>query len=162
MKYLFALLVLCFCVSSAYASEVKIHATLFPAGSFDATTKKVTGYAYKTKSGIAAENVTIDIKSLDTEMDTRNKHMQKRLEAEKYPVAKLIKAVGKNGKGSAIIEIKGIKKKYSGTYTVKESEVEATFKVHLPDLKITDVKYMSVGVDDDVEVHITLPLKDKK
>lgn len=161
MKYIFTMLVVSFCISSVFASEVKINVTLTPAGSFEAVTKKINGYAYKTATGVAAQNVLVDVKSLDTDMELRNKHMKERLDAKKYPSVKLIKAIGKDGKGFALIEIKGIKKKYSGTYKINGAELEGTFKVKLSDLGIKDVSYMSVGVDDEVTVHITLPLKDK-
>jgi hypothetical protein len=161
MKYIFTLLTVCFSISSVFASEVKINVTLSPAGSFEAITKRVKGYAYKTPSGVAAKNVLVDVRSLDTDMELRNKHMKERLDAKKYPVVKLIKAIGKNGKGDALIEVKGIKKKYSGTYTINGKELEGTFKMKLSEIGIKDVSYMSVGVNDEVAVHITLPLKDK-
>ncbi len=143
-------------------AEVKVDVRLSPAGSFVAETKKVKGYAYKTKSGVAAENVEVDITSITTGMSLRDKHLKERLLTKKFPKAKLIKAVGKNGVGKASIQIKGIKRTYSGTYKIEGSSLQASFDVNLPDLKINDVKYMGVGVKDVVTVNITLPLRNKK
>lgn len=155
----FSLLILSSAVSVA---SVKIDVTLSPAGSFVAQTKNVTGYAYKTSAGVAAENIEVDINSLKTGIELRDKHLKERLLVSKFPKAILTKAVGKNGKGKANIEIKGIKKIYSGKYEIEGSKLKATFEIQLPDLKIEDVNYMGVGVDDKITVQITVPLKDKK
>ncbi len=143
-------------------SEVKIDVKLNPAGSFVAETKKIRGYAYKTKTGVAAENVEVDVNSITTGMSLRDKHLKERLDSKKFPKAKLIKAVGKNGSGKAKIEIKGIQKIYSGKYTVDGENLKASFEIDLEkDLNIKDVSYMSVGVNDKIVVNITLPLKNR-
>lgn len=161
MKYLF-IFVMLMTISLKSFAEVKINVTLSPAGSFIAETRKVTGYAYKTATGVAAENIEVDIHSLETGIELRDKHLKERLLAKQFPKAKLIKAVGKNGSGKASIEIKGIKKTYAGKYKIQGSKLNATFEINLPDLKIEDVSYMGVGVDEKIKVEITLPLKDKK
>jgi ABC-type transport system involved in cytochrome bd biosynthesis fused ATPase/permease subunit len=161
MKFTLVLVFTLILTHTAY-SEVRIDVKLSPAGSFVAETKKVKGYAYKTKTGVAAENVEVEVNSLTTGISLRDKHLKERLLSKKFPKAKLIKAVGKNGVGKASIEIKGIKKTYSGTYTIDGSNLNAKFDINLPDLKITDVSYMGVGVNDKVTVNITLPLKNKK
>lgn len=137
--------------------------TLSPAGSFKGKSTKVTGNAYKTADGgVAAENIQVDLRGIKTGIELRDKHTKKHLEADKYPYAKLIKASGKGGKGKALIEIKGIKREVEGTYKVEGSTLMAEFKLHLPDVKITDISYMSVGVEDDVTIDVSVPLKDKK
>ena len=78
---------------------------------------------------------------------------------EKFPQAKLIKAVGKNGTGKALIEVKGMKQEVSGTYKINGHHVEASFPMKLKGLDITDVRYMGVGVKDEVIVSIDIPLK---
>lgn len=145
---------------SAFAQNgsVAIDVTLTPAGSFQAKTSKVTGLAYKTADGVAAENVIVDVNSLVTGIDLRDKHTRKHLESDKFPAVKLIKATGKGGNGEAIVEIKGKQQKVFGTYKVEGNILKAAFKVHLPDVAITNVKYMGVGVDQDVVVNVSLPL----
>jgi polyisoprenoid-binding protein YceI len=145
-------------LSFAQGTGVAVHVTLSPAGSFIAETERVTGTAYKTADGVAAENVIVDINSLKTGVSLRDKHTKEHLLAEKFPQARLIKAIGKGGKGEAIVEIKGIKKKVAGTYTIAGNILKASFPLHLSDLDIKGIKYMGVGVKDDVTVDINLPL----
>jgi polyisoprenoid-binding protein YceI len=142
----------------AHASDVKVDVTLSPAGSFVAETTKVKGSAYQTPNGIAAKNIEVDLNSLSTGIGLRDKHLKNHLEVSKYPVAKLSAAVGKNGQGKALIEIKGVKKQVAGTYKVDGNQLNAEFKIHLPDLGLTDMNYMGVGVEDDVTIHVTLPI----
>ena len=162
MKFRFFVVVSSLLISSgAFAQNggASVDVTLTPAGSFQAKTEKVTGTAYKTPDGgVAAENVTVQMQTLTTGIELRDKHTKKYLEADKFPMAKLIKATGKDGKGVATIEIKGIQKQYTGTYKVEGNILKASFKVHLPDVNITGVKYMGIGVAEDVTVNIAVPL----
>jgi polyisoprenoid-binding protein YceI len=151
-----------FGIKPAIASEVKVDVTLNPAGSFVAQTTKVKGFAYKTAKGIAAKNIEVDLKSITTGVGLRDKHLKKRLDVAKFPTAKLSVAQGKDGKGQAIVEIKGMKKKVSGTYKIEGSNLNAEFKMHLPDLDIKDINYMGVGVDDDVTVHVLIPIANQR
>ncbi len=161
MKFRFSVLLASMFLSAIAFAEngsVAIDVTLSPAGSFQAKTEKVTGTAFRTADGVIAENVVVALNTLVTGIELRDKHTRKHLEADKFPMAKLIKATGKDGKGEGILEIKGKKQKVSGTYKVDGNMLKASFKVHLPDVAITDVKYMGVGVEQDVMVNISLPL----
>jgi hypothetical protein len=143
----------------AQAAGVAVDVTLSPAGSFRAETSNVKGFAYKTADGIAAENVEIDVRTLKTGVSLRDKHTKEHLMAEKFPEAKLIKAIGKGGKGSAIVEIKGVKKKVSGTYTVAGNMLKAQFPINLSDLDIKGIRYMGIGVKDQVVINVNLPIQ---
>jgi len=148
-------------VSSLAFAQVKVDVELSPAGSFTAETDKITGYAIKTKTGVAAKNVTVDVKSLTTGIELRDKHLKQRLLLKKYPKIEMLKAVGKNGSGKAIIVIKGVKKTYSGKYSINGTKLTAKFDVDLSALGINDVNYMGVGVENKVSVEVTLPIKGK-
>ncbi len=143
------------------ASSVAIAAVLNPAGDFVAKTEQVTGSAYKTAKGVAAENIVVDLRNLKTGIELRDKHTKEHLEVGKYPTAKLIKATGENGKGSADFEIRGTKVHSNGDYKIVGSNIEATFKIHLPDVKIANISYHGLGVEDDVTVTAIVPLLDK-
>lgn len=147
--------------STTVFAQVKVNVDLSPAGSFVAETNKITGYAVKTKSGVAAKNVSIDVRSLSTGIELRDKHLRERLMIKKFPKITLERAVGKNGSGKAVIVIKGIKKTYAGKYSINGNKLTAKFEVDLPALKINDVSYMGVGVEDKVTVEVTLPLREK-
>jgi|GEM_PF-542076 len=146
----------------ALANNLQIDVALSPAGSFKAETKKISGSAHKTADGIEAENVVIDMKSLTTGIALRDKHTKEHLLVDKYPQAKLLKATGKNGKGTATIEVRGKTTEVSGTYTIEGNTLKAEFPMKLTDLDIQGVRYMAVGVKDQVKIHIELPLTDAK
>lgn len=144
----------------SFAGNLQIDVALSPAGSFKAETKKVSGSAHRTPDGIAAEGVVIDMKSLTTGISLRDKHTKEHLLVEKYPQAKLVKATGKNGKGKATLEVSGKTTEVNGTYTIEGNTLKAEFPMKLTDLDIKGVRYMAVGVKDEVKVHIELPLTD--
>lgn len=148
--------------SWALASQVAVDVQLSPAGSFKAETGKISGTAYKTADGVEAENVIIDATTLATGVSLRDKHLKERLLAEKFPQIKLVKAVGKNGQGRGEMEIMGLKKLVLGTYTIEGDRLKAKFKIKLSDLDIKGVRYMGVGVKDEVVVNVDLPVKAKK
>ena len=145
---------------SLFAQSLEIDVKLSPAGSFKATTKKIKGTVKVSGDKVSAENVFVDLHSLTTGIGLRDKHLKERLETEKYPVAKLVKAEGKGGKGTATLELKGQKKDVTGTYQVKGNNLLAEFKMKMSDLGINDVRYMGVGAKDEVVVSIVLPVKD--
>lgn len=142
----------------AQNAGVQVDFKLTP-GSFSAKTTKVKGFAQMNGDAVVAENIEVDINSLKTGMELRDKHMKERLEPEKFPVAKLLKAQGRDGKGKGIVEIKGIKKEISGTYKVSGKKLVAQFPLSLQDFKIENVRYMGIGVKDEAVVNITLPIK---
>lgn len=145
----------------AYGGDgsLAIDVTLSPAGSFKIETGKVTGFAYKNGESIEARNVTIDLRTIATGVSLRDKHTKDRLMVSQFPEAKLVSASGKDGKGQAVIELKGKKQKVEGTYIVSGNKVKAKFPMKLADLSIKDVRYMGIGVKDTVMVNIELPLK---
>ena len=86
---------------------------------------------------------------------------QKYLQTDKFPEAILSSAIGKNGKGKGKIKIKGIEKEISGTYTVQDKKLNADFKLQLSNFDIKDISYMGVGVEDEVTLHVSVPLLEK-
>lgn len=154
-----SLLSLFFIGVSTFAQSVSINVSLSPAGSFVAETKSVKGFAVKTADGVKAENISVDIRTLQTGITLRDKHLKERLGVSKYPVVRLVKAVGKNGKGEALIDIKGMKQKVKGEYTIEGKTLKSNFKMRLSDLNIKDANYMGVGAEDEVTVNVQVPLK---
>lgn len=141
------------------APGVEIDVQLSPAGSFKAKTNKIKGIAKQKGNMVAANKVLVDLNSLDTGIALRDKHLKQRLLTDKHPVAKLINAKGKDGKGEATLSLMGKEHKVSGTYTTKNNELVSEFKMSLPQLGITDVKYMGIGVKDEVTVRVTVPVE---
>lgn len=142
----------------ATAASIEVAVTMSPAGSFKATTKAVKGSAKKTKTGFIAKDITVNLKTLETGVSLRDKHAKEKLNVEKYPQARLLKAQGKNGKGLAIISIKGKQLKVRGTYKIKGKKLTCKFKMKLSELDITNINYMGIGVKDEVEVTVDIPV----
>lgn len=134
--------------------------SLTPAGDFKAKSEDVKGFAVMKGAQVSAENVVVSLKNLKTGISLRDKHArEKYLEVEKYPEITLVKAVGKNGKGIGRIKYRGVEKNVSGTYQIKGSNLLASFPIKLSDFNVKGIKYMGVGVDDEVKINVTLPLK---
>ena len=162
MKLRFFSLVLTslFFTSSLFAAgEMTIKVQLSPAGSFDAKSTQVEGFAQKTATGVTASNVKINMKVLETGVSLRDKHLKEKLMTEQFQFATLEKAIGKDNKGQAIINVKGIKQKVTGTYKIEGQNLKAEFKTKLSLFKIDKVRYMGVGVADEVTVLVTLPIQ---
>ncbi len=147
-------------VSAFAAPGVVAHVNLSPAGNFQAKTDQVIGTAVLDGDKLSAKNVKVPLAGLKTGIDLRDKHMKdKYLEVEKYPEAELIEASGSDGNGKGRLKIRGIEKEIAGTYRiVNDKEVEVKFPLKLSDYGITGIRYLGVGVKDETQVTVTLPV----
>ncbi len=145
--------------SNVFASEVTIDVTLNPMGDFKAKTSDVKGNAILNGDEVTAQNIVVSLKGLKTGVKLRDEHTQKYLETSKFPDAVLISAKGKGGKGTGKIKIRGIEKDISGTYKVDGNMLNAKFILNIADFKIEDVNYMGVGVEDNVTLVVSVPIK---
>lgn len=154
------LMLVSFLVSSlAWAQQVVVDVKARPALSFKIKTSDIKGFAIQKGNSFEAQNIVVSLTNLKTGMELRDTHTKKYLEVEKFPEAILISAKGEGGTGSGVIKIKGIEQKISGTYKIEGSNLVAEFPLKLSDFKITGVKYMSAGVDDDIKLAVTVPVK---
>lgn len=145
--------------SSAFAQQVTVDITLNPMGDFKAKTSDVKGEAIVKGDEVSAQNIVVNMKSLKTGVELRDKHTQKHLETTKYPEAVLISATGKGGKGKGKIKIRGIEKEIEGTYKIEGKLLKADFKLNIADFDMKDINYMGVGVEDEVVLHVSIPVK---
>lgn len=157
-SYVFILLLLSG-LAFAESKGVTIDVGLSPAGSFQITSSKVKGDMSKAGGKISGKNISVSVRSMKTGIELRDEHMQKRLEPKKHKKIIIEQAIGAKGNGVAIINVKGIKKKIKFAYKEMGSLVKATFKLSLKDFKIKDLRYMGVGVEDEVSVTALVPLK---
>jgi len=143
-------------------TELSLAMKLTPTGDFSAKTSEVTGFAYKDGKKVKAQNIIISMTTLDAGLKTRTEHMKnKYLEVGKFPKATLISAEGENGKGKGVLEVHGVKKDVSGDYKIDGAELVAHFPVKISDFNIQKAKYLGVGVNDEVQVEVRVPLKEK-
>lgn len=145
---------------TSQAEPVVIDVALTPAGDFKAKGDELKGFATQEGSAVKAENIIVPLKNLKTGVPLRDKHMkEKYLQVDKFPDAVLVSAEGKDGKGKGRIKIKNIEKEIAGTYKVEGGQLMADFPLKLSDFGITGIKYMGIGVDDEMKIHVIVPIR---
>lgn len=160
MRFISLTLLVLFSGQIVFANPgVEIDVKLSPAGSFKAKTSAVKGVAKQKGNAVISNQAMVDLRTLKTGIELRDKHLKQRLLTDKHPVAKLVSAKGKDGKGEAMISIMGKQQKVSGTYTTKGKFLVSEFKMKMSDLGINDVNYMGIGARDEVVVRVTVPVE---
>lgn len=160
MKFMIAALLVTFCMTqAALAQEAVVDVTLNPMGDFKGKTSDVKGFATVKGDEVTAENIIVNLATLKTGVELRDKHTQKHLDTKQFPEAVLVSAKGKAGKGTGKIKIRGVEKDIAGTYKVEGKQLVADFKLNIGDFGIKDINYMGVGVEDEVAIHVTVPVK---
>lgn len=159
MKFLAAMFVTVGFSFTAIAQSVSVDVVLNPMGDFKAKTSDVKGEATIKGDEVSAKNIIVNLTNLKSGVELRDKHTQKYLDTKTFPDAVLVSATGKGGKGQGKIKIKGIEKDVDGTYNVEGKVLKADFKVTLSDFGIKDINYMGVGVEDQVTIHVAVPVK---
>lgn len=152
------LAILCFS-SLSFAQSVSVDVVLNPMGDFKAKTADVKGTATVKGDEVSASNIIVNLKTLKTGVELRDKHTQKHLQTDKFPEAVLVSATGKGGKGTGKIKIKGVEKDIAGTYKIEGKTLKAEFKLTLSDFGIKDINYMGVGVEDEIKLAVSVPVK---
>ncbi len=144
------------------AGSMVADVTLNPAGDFKASTNEVVGEATQEGDTVKADNIVVKMGNIETKMPLRNRHAkEKYLEVKKYPEAVLTKAVGQGGKGKGMLKFHGVEKEVSGTYKIEGNTLKASFPIKLSEFNIKGISYMGVGVEDEVKVNISVPVKKK-
>lgn len=147
----------CMSLQAWAGPEVTFDVTLVPAGDFKGKTNEVTGKAIVEGNKVRAEDIRVKLANVKTGVELRDEHTRKHLQADQYPEAILIRASGENGQGTGILKIKNIEKEVKGTYKIEGQELAAQFQVKLSDYDIKGIKYMGVGVDDEVILKVRVP-----
>lgn len=149
--------------SAAQAGDarVKIHVTLFPAGSFVAESKSLSiGQKGEQGGKLFARNISLQLDTLKTGISLRDQHMRENyFDTARHPHAVLTRAVAKDGKLVGDLNIRGVTKRITGSYEMSGDEFVGKFKTKLSDFQIPPAKYLGVGVQDEVEVEVILPAR---
>ena len=159
MKIIMVVAFLLASLTSFAEEKITLFVGLTPAGSFQAVSKKPKGNLIKEKGAFTADKITVTIESFKTGIDLRDEHFWKHLQATKHPKATLYDLKAQGGKGTANLEVNGVKKQITISYVEKGTEVMAKFKVKASDYALPKAEYLGVGVDNDVPIEITLPFK---
>lgn len=156
---------ICFFASGALLADdikpgVVLEFHLSPAGSFRAKTETVKGTITQKDGKITADHLEIQIDSLKTDIDLRDKHLHEHLESEKFPTASLDNATGQGGKGKGTLTVHGVPKEIQITYKALSGNLlQAEFTVHIDDFKVAPGRYMGIGVKDEVKGTVILPVR---
>jgi len=140
------------------AQEAVVNVVLHPGGSFKAKTTDVKGSAVQKGTEFTASQIVVKLENLQTGVSLRDTHTKKHLDVEHFPEAILTEGKGKDGTGEGTIKIKGIEQKIKGTYEISGEKLIAHFPLKLSEFKIDGIKYMGIGVDDQVTLDVTLPI----
>lgn len=146
-----------FTCSYAMAQSISVTVPLSPAGEFTLKSKKIVGKLKKKGSSYSAAALKTPISSLKTGIKLRDKHTQERLGApkEKFVTVKDIKI--KDGKGTAHIVVNKVSKPLSFEAEEEGDQVKVKFTLKPSDFNLKDIRYMNVGVEDEVEAEILVP-----
>jgi polyisoprenoid-binding protein YceI len=147
--------------SSAFADgKLVLNVGLNPAGSFQATTEKIKGNIIKKSDGsFEANKITVSVESMKTGINLRDEHFWKHLGSASHPKVTLTNVKAKDGKGTGQLEVAGTKRPITIDYIEKGNTIEAKFKVKASDFKLPKASYLGVGVEDDVQGEVNLPVK---
>lgn len=161
MKLLISLAFILLSFAAFADGTVTINVGLTPAGSFQAVSKKPKGNLIKSGGAFTSDKISVTVESFKTGIDLRDEHFWKHLNSEKHGKAILTDLKASGGKGTAQLEVNGVKKPISISFKEKGSEVEATFAVKASSFNLPKASYLGVGVNDDVTVVTVLSFKAK-
>jgi hypothetical protein len=129
--------------------------------SFEATTTEVSGHVERGPDGTlrATDRVAVNMKALKTGMSLRDKHLGEKLDTEKNPIAVAtnIRSVS-DDEGEAVLTYRGLKKNVKFGYEIKGDSVEVEFPMTLSELKLEEISFMGVSVEDKAKVKLVLPV----
>lgn len=158
------LVILCLLVSSVAAfakAKVSVFVSLSPAGSFTAVSEKPKGNLFKQGDAFTADKISVTIESFKTGIDLRDEHFWKHLNSTKHEKAILTNLKASGGRGTADLQVNGVKKPIAIAYKAGGDEVTAAFKVKASQFGLKKAEYLGVGVEDDVKVEVVLPYRTK-
>lgn len=160
MKSIILLSFLFLSLQAMAANKVTLFVNLNPAGSFQGVSQKLKGNLVKSGETITSNgNISVSIESFKTGIELRDEHMWKHMNSSKHAKATLTDLKAQNGKATATLEVNGVKKPVQISYKIANNEVLATFTVKASEFNLKKAEYLGVGVDDNIKVEATLPLK---
>ena len=144
-------------VFGAENPAVMVNVELFPVGSFTMTAPQVEGRGRKQANAFSAAELKVAVASLDTGIQLRTTHLKQHLKADSFPYITAKNILARNQHGSADLTIRDVTQKVTFTYVdLGNGSAQATFKLNLPSFNLTGIKYLGVGVQDEVEVSATV------
>jgi YceI-like domain len=170
MKSMIALALVVF--SSAVLADGKITVNVAVTGfSYKAETEKAKGTLFKEGESFRTDKIAVMVDSLKTGLDLRDEHTHKYLNPylddpknaalKDNPKIILTDLVASGGKGTANLEVNGVKKPITITYKVEGTNVHANFATKASTFGLPKKEYLGAGVKDDLTVDIVYPFRTK-
>jgi hypothetical protein len=148
---------------AARAQSLEIAVELNPVGSFVARSSQLEGHVSSdSKGGFKAQNVKLDLATLNSDIALRDQHMKDdyfEIKKVGFSHATLKSVQAKDGRFQGLLEIRKKPVPIEGRYRVSGKVLTAEFPTTLSAFGIKEANYMGVGVVDDVQVKVTLPLR---
>jgi hypothetical protein len=136
--------------------SIQVAVKLSPAGSFVAKSEKLKGDIAKNGDVLTASKISIAIDSFKTGMSLRDEHFCKHLGCEAHPKAVLTQLKASKGKGTATLELNGVKKEISFNYEEKAGVFTSKLQLNASDFNMPQAKYLGVEVNNQVVVEIKI------
>ena len=139
--------------------SLQIHVELSPAGSFTAESHSLVINGAARKGGNATiASISLSLDTLVSGIALRDEHMKRKyFEVQKHPIALMKDIIAQDGRFKAKLLIRRVEREIEGEYQLKGQGAVAKFRTSLSDFSIPEARYMGVGVEDEVEVEVTLP-----
>lgn len=138
--------------------EVSVAVRLKPMGEFSVTAPAISGKLKKNGERFEAKELGVPLEALRTGISLRDEHLRKRLGWPEEKVVLVREVVVEKEKGVATITINKITSPIHFKIIDRSEKVlKVTFPLRLVDFAIKDVRYLNVGVEDEVMVEATVP-----
>jgi hypothetical protein len=158
-----SLVLFCFLVATGARADgvIKVIVKLSPAGSFTAKSEKVKGTVIRSGDSFTSEKLSVSIDSLKTGINLRDEHFWKYL---KHPAIQKITLTGlkaSGGKGTATLEVNGVKKPVDITYSESDNQVKALIRASAKEFNLPPEKYLGISVLDEVTIEAQVDYANK-
>jgi len=110
----------------------------------------------------SASELKMSVNTLKTGISLRDRHLKEKLNEEVHPYIIVSEITASEDRGRGKLTIAGITQPVE--FQIKnlgDNFAQATFRISLPNYKISGISYMGVGVEDHVEIIAVVPYEDK-
>ena len=158
---LFALAALA-CASVSWADgSITVYVKLSPAGSFKAKSEKLKGTVIRDGANFSSEKLSVSIDTLKTGINLRDEHFWKYLKHPSIQKITLSNLKASGGKGTATLEVNGVKKPVEINYSESGSQVKAAFRASAKEFNLPPEKYLGISVLDEVNIEAQVDYTNK-
>lgn|GEM_PF-845210 len=163
----FALSLLSFSSFAVFSSlaladgSITVLVKLSPAGSFKAKSEKLKGTVIRDGANFTSEKLSVTIDTFKTGINLRDEHFWKYLKHPSIQKINLSDLKATGGRGTAILEVNGVKKPVEITYKEEGGRVSANIKTSAKLFNLPPEKYLGISVLDEVSIETQVDYSNK-